>query len=518
MDDTNQTREYLEGFARRHADVYLAKVVERLPNDVYRVEQINTGAKTLAKADTGSFFMINEWVYVESAAASGNVVGSMDRIVSRAPQRGLSETTPSARTETVTRAFIISVEPEPLVLTAGAGEETQIITGSGLVEAASYINPAGDPQPILISAEAPDVADDRIEMNLRAGGLSAVGEFTLLTSGARVPKALRILPADPDPLLLVPGARLRGVWPEYGTIVRESALLPTAARRVFAEDRDLIVAFDIGTGGGATLANTKLKALARIDPPFFPSPNEFCQIADDGNGFLWYASGANLVCVDIANGSHVTVATSAMEFEGVAYDAAHDAVFACDTSTVNVLRFDRESRTVTDTLPAPLTFSAVQLQPRNLLVIDDTLHVFCAGLTSGAAAGYYRLSTASLAVTGGRNEVPTSGHGVRPVGLAVNYRGIFAFPTRRDDSDCWLFFARFGDMSRYDADGLNDVCAAGIVGSDLAVVDRNADSSALRTITFTYDSEAEAFVSYEGRTIDDSIAGDAVPCVFVPMK
>lgn len=201
----SETARYLKHLTKVTADVYRATVLEALPNNVYTVQRIDSKATRYAKGN--GFYRVGSWVDVQSASASGNVVGSMDTITTPAAERGMSETTPSTRTETVARTLIFSVDPDPLELEAGGDAGEQVILGVGLASAGAYVHPDDDDPPTIEDAEAPVIESTKVTRTIRAAVDSVIGLFDLMLDGIRVPKCLRVVPHRvPETLYVLSGS------------------------------------------------------------------------------------------------------------------------------------------------------------------------------------------------------------------------------------------------------------------------------------------------------------------------
>lgn len=195
----NDTKRYLEGLARRKADRYFAKVAARKPNNEYEVKRIDSEATTIARANAGDVHKIGSWVEVLSSSASGNVIGGKDVIVTRAPQRGMSETTPAKREEITVKPVVLKVDPYPLELEAGGEAGEQEIIGRGLTTAAEYVEHGDGDPPNITEEDAPVITATKVTMSISADADSPLGEFDLVINNIRVKNALRVeeLPLAP---------------------------------------------------------------------------------------------------------------------------------------------------------------------------------------------------------------------------------------------------------------------------------------------------------------------------------
>src|SRR5688572_11011017 len=108
----DQTRAYLDHFAKTVADVRTCTVESRNDDDTYMCRTIDSQALIrAAKANPTDEYKIGSRVNVEFPSASRNTIGAMPVIVSRAPreQRGISENPPhSERTTNAPPPTIIS--------------------------------------------------------------------------------------------------------------------------------------------------------------------------------------------------------------------------------------------------------------------------------------------------------------------------------------------------------------------------------------------------------------------------
>ncbi len=420
----NPTARYLEHNARTTADTVTGEILERLPNGTYKYRDIAADAIRYATPNQGDEFAIGSRVRIDRPSASRSTIGSQDVIVTRAPreQRGLSASSATEERVGVDRAGISEVVPDPLVLVAGGDQEEQIIKGHGLSGAPTYTAAVGT-APTIAQLFDPEVGDDgAITTFPKASGLSALGDFDLRISGERAPKAVRVVAPNPTSILFIPGARVYGVWPEKGTLIRQSVVLPTMTVRTFAVDSlGLIVAFY--SGGGAAVLVPSLRSYLDFASPLFPLPNATTQLVDDMHGCIWYGTATGLAKVDVSTGAATIVHNNGGTYEGVAYDAAHDVIFACEQSTRNVRRFIRETGALTNTVLMPTLGSPFLAQyPRNLLVYSGSLYCWCVNFAeSGGGVTVVNLDTTSLAQTGTSSNAAT---GAFPIGLTEVLDGV----------------------------------------------------------------------------------------------
>lgn len=205
-------RDYLDHHTKRTADNVTATIESANDDGTYMVKTI--GPRALRRASTANpldKFKKGQRVIISELSATRNVLGTEAVIQSRAPrdQRGLSETTPAESRNSHNIAYILSVDPDPLVLTAGGAGEEQEIIGRGFAEAAEYVDDDGNPI-TLDEVDAPVVTDTKVTMSVAAPQDAPRGEFAARIGTATAKKALRIVPnvtpslyvwtfEDPDP-------------------------------------------------------------------------------------------------------------------------------------------------------------------------------------------------------------------------------------------------------------------------------------------------------------------------------
>jgi hypothetical protein len=220
----NETKRYLAHLTVETADTITGEILERRSNGVYLYKEVRTGAYRFATPNTTEEYTVGSRVRIDRPSASRSVVGSQDVITGRVAkeQRGLSGTTPSTDREYFDRASITSVDPDPLILTAGGAAGVQTITGHGFTEAASYFARGDSPDPELTETEAADVSDTEVVMTISADAASPLGDFHVAINGAVASTALRILAARRVPTLWywrADGSELLSVNKTTGAII-----------------------------------------------------------------------------------------------------------------------------------------------------------------------------------------------------------------------------------------------------------------------------------------------------------
>jgi hypothetical protein len=375
----NETADYLDHFGKRTADVVTATIEARNDDDSYMCRTIGSRALLrAAKANPVDEFALGSRVLVSQPAATRNAIGAQPVILSRAPreQRGLSGSTPADTEDQIRRPSLRSVDPDPLVLIAGGADASQVFNGSGFTAGATYDGHGDTPAPTIVEMNAPSVTSTRVIEQIRAGGMSAVGSFDALVAGIRAPDALTVSRFYPKGMIFYPGARIYGIWADYGTVLRQSAILAHAADRTFGVDPDTLIAFY--AIGGAAKTTPKLLTLTDYPAPAFPHPNEFGQVVYDGVDSLWYGSGHTLYKVAIADGTATAIHTAADDYEGVAYDSTNDTIFASSKDVRDVRRYARASGALTGTIHCGAVISQPTwlVYPRNLYVYGANLLIF----------------------------------------------------------------------------------------------------------------------------------------------
>lgn len=268
----DQTRDYLDHFARRIADVVTATVEARNDDDTYMVRTIAERALLRAsKSNPVDEFALGSRVLVQLPAASRNSLGAAAVITSRAPreQRGLSSTSPTEERVSVgSAAMILSVTPDPLVLVAGGDPGEQVIVGHGLTGPAVYVGRAGGTDPDLTEEDPPIVTTEKVTMVISAAEASAVGVFDLEIGALRAAKAMEVRPAiipPATPRIFVAatngGAMLLEVDPETLDLIAGHAGSgnPAHGTRTLCEYDGAIywtAAATSGSGGPAALMRT----------------------------------------------------------------------------------------------------------------------------------------------------------------------------------------------------------------------------------------------------------------------
>lgn len=484
-------RSYLDHFAQVKADAIPATIESANDDGTYFVRTVNSRAlRRASKANPVDAFKVGQRVMISEPSASRSVIGSEAIIQTRAPQdqRGLSGSTPAESMAYIETTIVTGVDPDPLVIFAGGPADQQTVMGFRLTSDHEYTQPGGiDPTLEVTEISATSLAVTR---EIRAGGLSSTGDFVLIQDGKRAPMALRILAADPPTVLYVPGARVYAVWPEQGTLIRQSAELPFASNRVVAAG-DSLVAF-YAVGGAAVLTRT-LATIVSFEPPFFPLPNEFGQVAYDDHGSLWYGSGNNLVKVNVLTGESDPVYAAGGDFEGVAYASFANAIFACEKGSRNVRRFspDDDEARPTHSVLAPTTSGGTALRPRNLTVAGlgdsafETIIVFCHPFDDEGTLGVFELDSVAPSISSpGGAETLQPGLGAFPVGVVTGAE-FETWHVRRTDtvsgpyddvpaSALWLKSEEPIEVADF------DVAAAGICNGRIAVLGRTADATRLR--------------------------------------
>lgn len=479
-------REYLDHHSKVTADNVTVTVIARNDDGTLLGREIGSGGLHRITVNPADSFKIGSRIVISRPSATRSVLGSGALAISRAPrdQRGLSDSTPAESMGFRESAIVTGVDPDPLVIFAGGPAGEQTVIGFRLTSDGEYSQPGGtDPTLEVTEISATSLSVTR---EIRASGLSSTGDFVLIHDGQRVPMALRILAADPPTVLYVPGARVYAVWPEQGTLIRQSAELPFTSNRVVAAG-DAIVAF-YAVGGAALLGRT-LASFVSFEPPLFPAVNEFAQVVYDDHGSLWYGSGNNLVKVNVLTGEAETIHTAG-EYEGVTYGPQFDGVFACEKGSRNVRRFERASGALTHTTLAPTsaTPAVVDLQPRNLTLFGrgtpaEGIVVFCHPFDDEGMLGWFEMDSETAGAGIGQGILQT-GLGAFPVGV-VTGADYETWHVRRTDtvsgpyddvpaSALWLK----GEAPIEIADF--DVAAAGICNGRIAVLGRTADSTHLR--------------------------------------
>jgi hypothetical protein len=414
-------------------------------------------------------FAVGSRVLVQRPSGARNVVGALPVIISRGPQeqRGVSGSRPDETREMISAPTVTGVEPDPLVLQAGGAAQTHVIRGGNFTAPATYVALAdGGDSPVVTDAEPPELLGRQVIMHVQADSESPVGEFDMVISGVRVPRALRITRPRVYGLLFVPGARVYGVDPERGRIVRQSELLPIATDRTFTIAPDTVVAFR--AGGGATILNRELEQIVHYGNTIVPAVNEFSQMAYDGHGAIWYCSGNTLYRVGVETGVLTAIHTAAGAYEGVAYDAGADRVFACSNDVRAVRAYSRSGGALTATIAIP-GGTTDPFYPRNLIIENGTwLMILCKRRDSSVKQGFVRVLLSSLAIV---DQVDYNGAvPIFPTGAAFNARGQNLWPLRQATSSGTYTFAANG-ASRV---GKNVAGVSEVLG--VAVVDVFAES------------------------------------------
>jgi len=398
----NATRDYLDHHARRTADTITGRIIERQSNGVYVYEDIASGASRYATPNTNDEYAIGSRVRIDRVSAGRNVIGAQDVITGRAPkeERGLSGTTPSVDRNEVGRAFITSVDPDPLILTAGGASGEQVITGGGFTSAAEYFARGEADDPTVTDADEPEVTPTQVVMTISADAASALGEFGVTVNGAVASNAIRIVAsrrvtalwywrADGSELLSVNKATgaIIGTWanpggvPDYRPLLADAtyvyAFTTTHLLRigivsgvsetfVLAEEPNFLNCAAVVAGvlyygeADAVYPDTRPRRLIRFDPSDSSTTYVLLGSADSGYRYVVSAIGADIfgVITDVQVAPNVAVpfalntVTESATFAGVAAEVLADPVGVTATDIVFVggavagysaYRYDRPS-------------------------------------------------------------------------------------------------------------------------------------------------------------------------------
>lgn len=415
MSDGKETADYLRGFARRHADVYRATVKQRLPNNVLLVERIDSKAQRYAKANAQDFHRINSWVDVQSADGSGNIVGGMDTVVSRAPERGLSETTPSTRTVNRPVAMVINVEPEPLEIERGGPSKEQIIFGVNLSEPGTYsASDADGDDPVIVSVSN-TITGAKVTKVIRADAASPLGEFDMTINGVKRRKALRVVAARSSVLYVLGYS---------GTLFALDSLT-----------LEVLKEFETGEWGGGAIGRMRANvAVATLDglavcnpvtgavavvpvtwPASWGPPYFFASYALECF-FRSRESGDTYVDSIIADGSLTHTLVSGT-------DPVADTQLVANGSTIwsgdvnnRILKFDAETLASSFVaMPRPTSSVAVHAGSLYVASRDDSRTIYRRDLTTGAA-----ISDIALPIAGTGNFAQLASAGGKLFACAAN--------------------------------------------------------------------------------------------------
>lgn len=401
----NDTKRYLDHLTRETADTVTGKILQRNGDGTYLYKDLKDGARRFAAGRVGEEFAVGARVRIDRPSASRAVVGSQDVIVNRAPreQRGVSETAPIEDRDEAGRAFIISVDPDPLVLVAGGDAGTQTITGYGFDEAATYFGRGSLPDPTLTDDDAPSVAPETVVMHIAADRDSPRGDFSVAVSGAIATNALRITRPAPGPTygFLVVGiganAHTLGTLRDFdGTAVAtESADMGGVITRFHQVDNVTYVVFIVGGGGRLVTLDPASGEFTLGALGAHPLPQAGAQIVSVDD-LLYYGTDDGRYA-EVEQDTGIVVRTlktyaGSPAFGASAYSASGDALFTSSATSGSgsgetgrrLRRISRASGAETHSILLGATGSSVPY-PRVAIIASDGSVIFGMDSSSGTA-------------------------------------------------------------------------------------------------------------------------------------